>query len=461
MSDKQQPSVVARASVRPSQTMDLLTQREMASLATTDQEVHHLFRRCALAVLNSGDISDNADEIFRQYADFEVQVVPESRGLKLELRNAPACAFVDGKMIEGIRVHLFSALRDIVFTHHKLVREQRFDLASGEGITDAVFRILRNAEVVRSNVEPSLVVCWGGHSIPRHEYDFTKQVGYELGLRGLDIVTGCGPGAMKGPMKGAAIGHAKQLNRASRFVGLSEPDIIAAEAPNPIVNELVVMPDIEKRLEGFLRIAHGIIVFPGGVGTMEEILYLLGVATHPDNAGIPVPVVFAAPRASADYFAMVDRFLRSVLGEEAGRYYEIIVDDAPAIARHLKKQIKKVRRHRVERSESFSFNWELAIPPALQRPFLPNHENMAALQLRRSAGTHTLLTDLRRAFSGIVAGNVKAFGIQAVAERGPFLLQGDPDLVAELTVLLEAFVASGRMKLDARSYRPCFRLADL
>ena len=38
----------------------------------------------------------------------------------------------------------------------------------------------------------------------------SEAVGYELGLRGMDICTGCGPGAMKGPMKGATIAHAKQ-----------------------------------------------------------------------------------------------------------------------------------------------------------------------------------------------------------------------------------------------------------
>ena len=37
------------------------------------------------------------------------------------------------------------------------------------------------------------------------------------------------------------------------------------------------MPDIEKRLEAFVRLGHGFVVFPGGVGTTEEILFLIGV----------------------------------------------------------------------------------------------------------------------------------------------------------------------------------------
>ncbi len=108
-------------------------------------------------------------------------------------------------------------------------------------------------------------------------------MGYQLGLRGFNICTGCGPGAMKGPMKGATIGHAKQRIKTGRYLGLTEPSIIAAEPPNPIVIELVIMPDIEKRLEGFVRLSHGIIIFPGGAGTAEELLYILGILLNEKN----------------------------------------------------------------------------------------------------------------------------------------------------------------------------------
>jgi pyrimidine/purine-5'-nucleotide nucleosidase len=59
---------------------------------------------------------------------------------------------------------------------------------------------------------------------------------------------------MKGPMKGATIGHSKQRIVNGRYLGLTEPGIIAAEPPNPIVSQLVIMPDIEKRLEAFVRL---------------------------------------------------------------------------------------------------------------------------------------------------------------------------------------------------------------
>ena len=98
-------------------------------------------------------------------------------------------------MIRSIQEHLFSVLRDIVYTDFKILARQEAPTAPAE-ITNMVFRMLRNAHMVLPDVHPILVVCWGGHVIPREEYDYAKQVGYELGLRGLDIVTGCGIGAI-------------------------------------------------------------------------------------------------------------------------------------------------------------------------------------------------------------------------------------------------------------------------
>ena len=73
---------------------------------------------------------------------------------------------------------------------------------------------------------------------------------------------------------------------------------------------------------------------------------------------------------------------------------------------------------------------------------------------------HELAAELRRAFSGIVAGNIKEFGVRAVEEHGPYQLRGEPDLVASLGELLAAFVEQGRMKLDPGSYKPCFELVN-
>jgi pyrimidine/purine-5'-nucleotide nucleosidase len=449
------------ARISPAGGLDILSRNEVARLRdASGSGLHALLRRCALAVLTSGNMSDDPRSILEQYPDFDIQVLQEDRGIKLELNNAPEQAFVDGRIIRGINELLVAVVRDIVYVAAQL-ESGGFDLDDSVGITHAVFEILRNARILRSQVDPNLVVCWGGHSISRDEYEYTKQVGYQLGLRSLDICTGCGPGAMKGPMKGATIAHAKQRRRNNRYIGLTEPGIIAAESPNPIVNNLVIMPDIEKRLEAFVRVGHGIIVFPGGVGTAEEILYLLGILLHPDNKGIPFPLIFTGPRQSAAYFEQIDRFLRLTLGDEVAQHYQIVVDDPTAVARAMVSGIDKVRNHRLDNKDAFFFNWALNVPLAFQQPFRPTHEAMAALSIQSGRPRHELAADLRRAFSGIVAGNVKEEGVRAIEEHGPFVIDGEADIMRALDEMLKAFVAQHRMKLPGSSaYVPCYRIRN-
>lgn len=450
---------VVDARVAPRGALESLSQEEIEQLLSTGQGgLYPLFRQCALAVLNAGSDTDNAREIFDQYRDFDIRILRHAWGVKLEIKNAPAKAFVDGQMIRGTKELLFAVLRDIVYTANEIVDSGRFDLGKPQSITNAVFHILRNARLLGHKLRPNLVVCWGGHSINREEYEYTKRVGYELGLRGLDVCTGCGPGAMKGPMKGATIGHAKQRITSGRYVGLTEPGIIAAEPPNPIVNNLVIMPDIEKRLEAFLRIAHGLVVFPGGVGTAEEIFYLIGVLLDPANAEQPFPVVLTGPRSSAAYFEQIRRFLANTIGDAALARLHIVIDDHAEVARILDRGVDEVRDFRRKNADSFNFNWLLRIDPEFQRPFEVTHASMRTLRLHREQPAHQLAADLRRAFSGIVSGNVREPGIRAIERHGPFELVGDPALMAMLDELLAGFVAQQRMKLPGSAYVPCYRI---
>jgi predicted Rossmann-fold nucleotide-binding protein len=448
------PTVDAR--IYPRGGLDVLSREEVARLRDASTGMHDLLRRCALAVLTSGSHSDDPRAAQELYPDFDIQVMQQDRGARIELSNAPAMAFVDGQIIRGVAELLFAVVRDLAYTAIELAPEFAEDLETSPGITDAVFRLLRNARLLHPS-EPNLVVCWGGHSINRNEYEYTKDVGYQLGLRGMDICTGCGPGAMKGPMKGATIAHAKQRRRRTRYIGITEPGIIAAESPNPIVNHLVIMPDIEKRLEAFVRMGHGIIVFPGGVGTAEEILYLLGLLLREENAAVPFPMILTGPTESAPYFEQIDQFIRLTLGDAAASRYEIIIDDCARVATRMAAGIRKVREHRIAQKDSFYFNWGLDIPLDLQKPFVPTHEAMAALDLHHGRRPQDLAADLRRAFSGIVAGNVKEEGLRRVEQFGPYRMHGDSDIMQALDALLRAFVLQRRMKISGE-YRPCYEI---
>ncbi|MCP4274323.1 MAG: DUF4478 domain-containing protein, partial [Gammaproteobacteria bacterium] len=285
--------------ITPDPEQNILSQDEVRRTRDSSKSgIKESFVKCSLAVLNSLELTDDIRIIQQQLKQFDINVLQRDRGIKLEITNAPSQAFIDGEMIQGIKEHLFSVLRDIVFLDQALRHNPDFNFSNNDSTTNAIFHILRNAKAIRPGHEPNEVVCWGGHAISIKEYEYTKAVGYRLGLRGMNIITGCGPGAMKGPMKGALIGQSKQRINKGRFIGITEPGIIAAESPNPMVNELVIMPAIEKRLESFLSLGHGVIIFPGGVGTMEEILYLMGILLDKANKDIPFPVILTGNKKS-------------------------------------------------------------------------------------------------------------------------------------------------------------------
>jgi hypothetical protein len=224
-----------------------------------------------------------------------------------------------------------------------------------------------------------------------------------------------------------------------------------------MVNRLVIMPDIEKRLEAFVRLGHGIIVFPGGVGTAEEILYLLGILLDPKNAEIELPVLFTGPASAAAYFEELDRFLKLLFGDEISSKYAIVIDDAEEVGRQMAASVRRVRKQRSASGDAYYFNWLLHIPPEHQRDFEATHENVAGLELNRDLPPGELAVQVRRAFSAIVAGNVKEDGVRAIREHGPFQLTADKNLVEALDKLLTAFSAQGRMKLHGE-YSPCYEV---
>ena len=447
------------AEIWPEGSLEVLSQAEVEQLRSESEgDLHNLVRRCMLAVLNSGGNIDDAREVLNRYRSFQVGFIQKDRGLKVSLKGAPPSAFVDGKMIRGIRELLFAVLRDVVYVNNEIRLSGRFDLDRSDSITNAVFHTARNAHLLQTPANTNLVVCWGGHAISREEYDYTKKVGYELGLRGMNICTGCGPGAMKGPMKGATIGHAKQRIREGRYIGITEPGIIAAESPNPIVNALVIMPDMEKRLEAFVRLGHGIVVFPGGVGTAEEILYLLGILLQPENQGMPFPLIMTGPQSSAPYFRQIDEFIGEILGPEAQKRYSIIIDNPEKVGYKMMKGLSRVKKFRRKKNDAFYFNWRLQIHQEFQMPFSSSHEDMAALAITEDLPIHILTANLRRIFSGIVSGNVREDAIAAIEEKGPFQIRGSERIMTLLDNLLAAFVDQGRMKIAVENYTPCYKV---
>ncbi|MBQ3775472.1 MAG: LOG family protein [Ruminobacter sp.] len=451
--------------IQPPEAMALLSQIEAESLSDTAYgELYDLYRNCSLAVLNSGVQTDNAKELLDKFSDFDIKVVRNERGVKLELINPPKSAFVDGEIITSIQINLYAVLRDIIRMSTLSPRHilptgmDENSLSHGKMITNIIFSILRSAQILVAGKNPNTVVCWGGHSISKAEYDYAYSVGVQLGLRKFDICTGCGPGVMEAPMVGANFGQSKQNSSTCRFVGLTEPSIIAAEPPNAMVSNLVILPDIEKRLEAFVRFGNAIIVFPGGPGTVEELLYILSIKLLPANRHEQIPLILTGGRESEEYFNTINRFIMDTLGEKASRAYKIIIDDPEEVAVQIKKSMEMVKDHRTLIGDSYCFNWTVQIPEELQIPFVPTHENMYNLNIVKDMEPYKLAATMRQAFSGIVCGNVKEFGIRQINEKGPYVIRGDTGIMQSMDRLLADFVAQGRFKLQTHEYKPCYKI---
>ena len=83
---------------------------------------------------------------------------------------------------------------------------------------------------------------------------------------------------------------------------------------------------------------------------------------------------------------------------------------------------------------------------------------MGALNLHFDQSAVDLCYEIRRAFSGIVAGTIKEQGQREVARLGPFQISGDQSVVDQLGNLLDQFVRQKRLKVAAQNYRPCYEV---
>ena len=120
--------------------------------------------------------------------------------------------------------------------------------------------------------------------------------------------------------------------------------------------------------------------------------------------------------------------------------------------------MRNVRDFRRSNCDAYYYNWRLQVESVFQQPFIATHESMARLEISRDLPVQELAANLRRAFSGIVSGNIREEGIRAIEEHGPFEIRGDKMILARLDGLLREFVEQNRMKLPGRKYEPCFRV---
>ncbi len=94
------------------------------------------------------------------------------------------------------------------------------------------------------------------------QYDAAVTVARLLGEVGFTIITGGGPGIMEASNRGAQEGHAPSI-------GLNI-EIPTEQEPNRYIEKLLSFRYFFCRKMMFVKYAHAFIVFPGGLGTIDE-----------------------------------------------------------------------------------------------------------------------------------------------------------------------------------------------
>ena len=101
------------------------------------------------------------------------------------------------------------------------------------------------------------------------QYKQIRTLARMIGERGMDIVTGGGPGLMEEAGKGHAAGR---KNKKIHSIGLSIK-LPKEQKTNPHLDIVKRFIRFSDRLDNFMLLSNVIVVAPGGVGTMLEFFY--------------------------------------------------------------------------------------------------------------------------------------------------------------------------------------------
>ncbi|MBN1980955.1 MAG: TIGR00730 family Rossman fold protein, partial [Chitinivibrionales bacterium] len=153
-----------------------------------------------------------------------------------------------------------------------------------------IFRIM--AEFVEgfetlSRVGPCITI-FGSARTPKSDpyYGLTVAVAKEAVKKGFGIITGGGPGIMEAANEGAAMANGKSIG-----LNIQLP---FEQTPNPHVKLLLNFRYFFCRKVMFLKYTSGVIVMPGGFGTLDEMFEVLTLIQTNKTARIPLVLMGSA-----------------------------------------------------------------------------------------------------------------------------------------------------------------------
>ena len=157
-------------------------------------------------------------------------------------------------------------------TSRRLTREDQLTLAR-DRLRRVVDTYIQTEAEVRALEQGSFrVVIFGSARIrPQDEtYQMVYRIAHALAQRGIDIVTGGGPGLMEAANSAVL----DVVERESRSYGLPIDIPSLQEPANKHLDIKSSHRRFSSRLDEFMRLSNAVVVAPGGIGTMLEFMYV-------------------------------------------------------------------------------------------------------------------------------------------------------------------------------------------
>ncbi len=163
-------------------------------------------------------------------------------------------------------------LETLMNNKHLDIREKQYVIdAIKVGDTWRIFRVL--AEMVEgfeklSNIVPAVTVFGSSRAKPNNKYyKMARNITGALAEYGISTLTGGGPGIMEGANRGA-------FEKGGKSVGCNI-ELPLEQKPNPYCNVLVSFHYFFIRKVMLVKYSSSFIIFPGGFGTLDELMEAL------------------------------------------------------------------------------------------------------------------------------------------------------------------------------------------
>jgi uncharacterized protein (TIGR00730 family) len=175
-------------------------------------------------------------------------------------------------------------------------------------------------------------------------YELARELGAGLARIGFTVMTGAGPGIMEGANRGAR-------EAGGRSVGCNIV-LPQEQAMNPYVDVAVTFDHFYVRKVMLVKYSYAFVVFPGGIGTMDELFEALTLIQTGKIKGFPV--VLMCRDYWNDLLELMDRMANEGTVSREDLRLLFVTDSVPEALAHIERNVIEryglVRRARPHRS---------------------------------------------------------------------------------------------------------------